>query len=209
MEAKIYLILDRILPENLKTMRRVAFVDPLSKFPSEIPPGYHDAGFQEGLRIRIVWGVEGCLVVALAYYQCGGEDSGRAEDGGCNASSRPRAGGTAKHPGAAENVTPPADQERVEPQNTPVPQKTPVLAETPMSHRVRLRRNLVPMVLEEDALQKAAGRDADVAQGKIKKEFGADGSRGRCASEGGVEGVRGWFGRVRRRRRRGALGEGR
>ncbi|KAK9686507.1 hypothetical protein QE152_g37141 [Popillia japonica] len=67
MEAKIYIILDRILPENLKTLQRVAFVDPLSKFPSEIPPGYHDAGFQEGL--RIVWGVEGCLVVALAYYQ--------------------------------------------------------------------------------------------------------------------------------------------
>ncbi|KAK9679415.1 hypothetical protein QE152_g40045 [Popillia japonica] len=67
MEAKIYLILERILPENLKTLQRVAFVDPLSKFPSEIPPGYHDAGFQEGL--RILWIVEDGLVVALAYYQ--------------------------------------------------------------------------------------------------------------------------------------------
>ncbi|KAK9718348.1 hypothetical protein QE152_g23223 [Popillia japonica] len=66
MEAKIYLILDRILPENLKTMQRIAFMDPISKFPATIPPGYQDAGFQEGL--RIVWGVEGTLVVALAYY---------------------------------------------------------------------------------------------------------------------------------------------
>ncbi|KAK9718374.1 hypothetical protein QE152_g23219 [Popillia japonica] len=69
-------------PKKAKiTMRRVAFIDPMTKFPSdEIPPGYHDAGFQEGLRIvwyhdagfqeglRIVWRVEGCLVVALAYY---------------------------------------------------------------------------------------------------------------------------------------------
>ncbi|KAK9701380.1 hypothetical protein QE152_g30660 [Popillia japonica] len=66
MEAKIYLILNRILPENLKTLQRVAFVDPLAKFPAAIPPGYQDAGFQEGL--KIVWGVEGTLVVALAYY---------------------------------------------------------------------------------------------------------------------------------------------
>ncbi|KAK9710804.1 hypothetical protein QE152_g25835 [Popillia japonica] len=73
MEAKIYIILERILPENLKTMQRVAFVDPLSKFPATIPPGpatippgYHDAGFQEGL--RILWIVEDGLVVALAYY---------------------------------------------------------------------------------------------------------------------------------------------
>ncbi|KAK9751648.1 hypothetical protein QE152_g4786 [Popillia japonica] len=51
-KAKIYLILERILPENLKTLQRVAFVDPMAKFPATIPPGYQDAGFQEGQNSR-------------------------------------------------------------------------------------------------------------------------------------------------------------
>ncbi|KAK9751739.1 hypothetical protein QE152_g4869 [Popillia japonica] len=66
MEGKIYLILNQILSENLKTLQRVAFVDPLTKFPAAIPPGFVDAGVHEGL--RIVWGVERTLLVAWIYH---------------------------------------------------------------------------------------------------------------------------------------------